>query len=142
MTIFTLKPHNKSCFFPQPQRTHKTHSHSQNPFIKTSFQRFNFHFTPSKLIHRQRTIVLCSTQQDIKENHNKVSKTKANVLPDHEEDVEQQLEGFSVNWPPWKNLPLRYKLIGTTSLAFVICNMDKVLLILTLLFFFIFVTNP
>jgi ACS family sodium-dependent inorganic phosphate cotransporter len=71
-----------------------------------------------------------------------VSKTKANVLPDHEEDVEQQLEGFSVNWPPWKNLPLRYKLIGTTSLAFVICNMDKVLLILTLLFFFIIVTNP
>ncbi|KAK2357978.1 ascorbate transporter, chloroplastic [Trifolium repens] len=126
MTIFTLKPNNKSCFFPQPQRTQKTHSHSQNPFIKTSFQRFNFHFTPSKLIHRHRTIVLCSTQQDIKENHNKVSKTKANVLPDHEEDVEQQLEGFSVNWPPWKNLPLRYKLIGTTSLAFVICNMDKV----------------
>ncbi|OIV99888.1 hypothetical protein TanjilG_26226 [Lupinus angustifolius] len=30
------------------------------------------------------------------------------------------------NWPPWKNLPQRYKLIGTTSLAFVICNMDKV----------------
>ncbi|WOL13531.1 putative anion transporter 6, chloroplastic [Canna indica] len=29
-------------------------------------------------------------------------------------------------WPPWKNLPLRYKLIGTTSLAFVVCNMDKV----------------
>ncbi|GAU11932.1 hypothetical protein TSUD_195560 [Trifolium subterraneum] len=122
MTIFTLKPHNKSCFFSQPQRTT---SYSHNPFIKTSFQRFNFHFTPSKLIHRHRTIVLCSTQQDIKENHNKVSKTKANVLPDHE-DVEQQLEGFSVNWPPWKNLPLRYKLIGTTSLAFVICNMDKV----------------
>ncbi|PON68548.1 Major facilitator [Parasponia andersonii] len=34
--------------------------------------------------------------------------------------------GFSWNWPPWKNLPQRYKLIGTTSLAFVICNMDKV----------------
>ncbi|XP_074584282.1 putative anion transporter 6, chloroplastic [Curcuma longa] len=30
------------------------------------------------------------------------------------------------NWPPWKDLPQRYKLIGTTSLAFVICNMDKV----------------
>jgi len=29
-------------------------------------------------------------------------------------------------WPPWKRLPQRYKLIGTTSLAFVICNMDKV----------------
>ncbi|CAA6670428.1 unnamed protein product [Spirodela intermedia] len=27
---------------------------------------------------------------------------------------------------PWEGLPQRYKLIGTTSLAFVICNMDKV----------------
>jgi hypothetical protein len=70
-----------------------------------------------------------------------VSKTKANVLPDHEEDVEQQLEGFSVNWPPWKNLPLRYKLIGTTSLAFVICNMDKVLLILYCSFSFLLQTH-
>ncbi|KAK4481946.1 hypothetical protein RD792_012859 [Penstemon davidsonii] len=34
--------------------------------------------------------------------------------------------GFDWNWPPWKNLPQRYKLIGTTSLAFVVCNMDKV----------------
>lgn len=33
---------------------------------------------------------------------------------------------FEWNWPPWKNMPQRYKLIGTTSLAFVICNMDKV----------------
>ncbi|EPS61633.1 hypothetical protein M569_13162, partial [Genlisea aurea] len=34
--------------------------------------------------------------------------------------------GFDWDWPKWKNLPQRYKLIGTTSLAFVICNMDKV----------------
>ncbi|KAJ4830813.1 putative anion transporter 6, chloroplastic [Turnera subulata] len=34
--------------------------------------------------------------------------------------------GFDWSWPPWKNVPERYKLIGTTSLAFVICNMDKV----------------
>ncbi|KAK4754933.1 hypothetical protein SAY87_008690 [Trapa incisa] len=34
--------------------------------------------------------------------------------------------GFDWKWPPWKNLAQRYKLIGTTSLAFVICNMDKV----------------
>ncbi|GFP94033.1 probable anion transporter 6 chloroplastic [Phtheirospermum japonicum] len=34
--------------------------------------------------------------------------------------------GIDRGWPPWKNLPQRYKLIGTTSLAFVICNMDKV----------------
>ncbi|KAJ9688790.1 hypothetical protein PVL29_014439 [Vitis rotundifolia] len=45
-------------------------------------------------------------------------------------DAESQEEGgevgFDWNWPPWKNLPQRYKLIGTTSLAFVVCNMDKV----------------
>lgn len=35
-------------------------------------------------------------------------------------------EGFEWKWPPWRDLPQRYKLIGTTSLAFVICNMDKV----------------
>ncbi|KAF3453061.1 hypothetical protein FNV43_RR03494 [Rhamnella rubrinervis] len=34
--------------------------------------------------------------------------------------------GSLSNWPPWKNIPQRYKIIGTTSLAFVICNMDKV----------------
>ncbi|KAF9662832.1 hypothetical protein SADUNF_Sadunf18G0095200 [Salix dunnii] len=33
---------------------------------------------------------------------------------------------FYRKWPPWKNIPHRYKLIGSTSLAFVICNMDKV----------------
>ncbi|KAK6945179.1 Major facilitator superfamily, partial [Dillenia turbinata] len=36
------------------------------------------------------------------------------------------IEGFDWNWPPWKNIPQRYKLIATSSLAFVICNMDKV----------------
>lgn len=35
-------------------------------------------------------------------------------------------EGFDWKSLPWKNIPDRYKLIGTTSLAFVICNMDKV----------------
>ncbi|KAF4392101.1 hypothetical protein F8388_004430 [Cannabis sativa] len=40
--------------------------------------------------------------------------------------VRNEEVGFSGNWPPWKNMPQRYKLIGTTSLAFVICNMDKV----------------
>ncbi|KAM7264381.1 hypothetical protein ACFE04_002064 [Oxalis oulophora] len=34
--------------------------------------------------------------------------------------------GFHQNWPPWKNVPQRYILIGTTALAFVVCNMDKV----------------
>ncbi|KAK6941721.1 Major facilitator superfamily, partial [Dillenia turbinata] len=36
------------------------------------------------------------------------------------------IEGIDWNWPPRKNIPQRYKLIATTSLALVICNMDKV----------------
>ncbi|KAK9141774.1 hypothetical protein Syun_011174 [Stephania yunnanensis] len=40
--------------------------------------------------------------------------------------LESDDEEVGLNWPPWKDIPQRYKLIGTTSLAFVICNMDKV----------------
>ncbi|URE23717.1 anion transporter 6, chloroplastic-like [Musa troglodytarum] len=39
---------------------------------------------------------------------------------------DERYEGSEWKWPPWKHLPQRYKLIGTTSLAFVVCNMDKV----------------
>ncbi|XP_031482195.1 probable anion transporter 6, chloroplastic isoform X2 [Nymphaea colorata] len=42
------------------------------------------------------------------------------------EASEASVAGGDWRWPPWKGLPQRYKLIGTTSLAFVICNMDKV----------------
>ncbi|XP_020584116.1 probable anion transporter 6, chloroplastic [Phalaenopsis equestris] len=35
-------------------------------------------------------------------------------------------EDFKWKWPLWKELPMRYKIIGMTSLAFVVCNMDKV----------------
>uniref|UniRef100_A0ACD5YC60 Uncharacterized protein n=1 Tax=Avena sativa TaxID=4498 RepID=A0ACD5YC60_AVESA len=33
---------------------------------------------------------------------------------------------LELTWPPWEGLPERYRLMGATSLAFVICNMDKV----------------
>lgn len=39
-------------------------------------------------------------------------------------------QAFEWKWPPWKHLQQRYKVIGTTSLAFVICNMDKVMLVI------------
>uniref|UniRef100_A0A2P2M794 Inner membrane transport protein yjjL n=1 Tax=Rhizophora mucronata TaxID=61149 RepID=A0A2P2M794_RHIMU len=50
------------------------------------------------------------------------------VDPKHESEQfsDPKEVGFDWNWPPWKDIPQRYKLIGTTSLAFVICNMDKV----------------
>jgi ACS family sodium-dependent inorganic phosphate cotransporter len=44
-----------------------------------------------------------------------------------EEELEGEVAGaLELRWPPWKGLAERYKLIGATSLAFVICNMDKV----------------
>ncbi|ERN14304.1 hypothetical protein AMTRI_Chr13g90530 [Amborella trichopoda] len=52
---------------------------------------------------------------------------QATYLSSKNEDEKSSFEGLDVwKWPPWKNLPKRYKLIGATSLAFVICNMDKV----------------
>ncbi|CAN6205081.1 unnamed protein product [Urochloa humidicola] len=43
------------------------------------------------------------------------------------EELEGEAAGaFELRWPPWEGLAERYKLIGATSLAFVICNMDKV----------------
>ncbi|XP_027329402.1 probable anion transporter 6, chloroplastic isoform X2 [Abrus precatorius] len=116
MSKLTLRP-DSSCFF-----THTNRTHSHTPFIRTSFPRFHFQLTPSNLTLRLR--VVSSAQQNVKETR-RVSKAEA--LSELEvDDVEQQPENMSGNWPPWKNLPQRYKLIGTTSLAFVICNMDKV----------------
>lgn len=117
MARLTLRPDN-SCFF----------SHCHTPFIRTtSFQRFHFHPSPSNFTLRLR-IAAKASKKNAKETQ-RVSKAKAKVLTELEvEELEKQQHGnFSGNWPPWKNLPLRYKLIGTTSLAFVICNMDKVL---------------
>ncbi|KAG5226034.1 anion transporter [Salix suchowensis] len=58
-------------------------------------------------------------------------KEKENVkesesVPDELTGLKRADNGFYRKWPPWKNIPQRYKLIGSTSLAFVICNMDKV----------------
>ncbi|TKY54783.1 anion transporter 6 [Spatholobus suberectus] len=115
MARLTLRPDN-SCFFSRP------------PFIRTtSFQRFHFHLSPSNLTLRLR-IVSSGAEQNVKETQRvSKAKAKAKALMDLQvEEVEKQHENLSGNWPPWKNLPQRYKLIGTTSLAFVICNMDKV----------------
>ncbi|CAN6175294.1 unnamed protein product [Urochloa humidicola] len=54
------------------------------------------------------------------------------VGEEHGARGEEELEGeaaagaLELRWPPWEGLAERYKLIGATSLAFVICNMDKV----------------
>ncbi|XP_027916353.1 probable anion transporter 6, chloroplastic isoform X1 [Vigna unguiculata] len=117
MAKLTLRPDN-SCFI---SHTHRAYSHT--PFIRTtSFPRFHLHPSPSSYSLRLR--IVSSAQQNAKETH-RVAKAKA-LTELQVEEVEKKHENLSGTWPPWKNLPQRYKLIGTTSLAFVICNMDKV----------------
>lgn len=90
----------------------------------------------SKNYARVRVFSSIKEIQDVKESErssgvvrvDESDKTKlvsglSGTLGDEREEGEV---GFDWRWPPWKNLPQRYTLIGTTSLAFVICNMDKV----------------
>ncbi|KAG8057714.1 hypothetical protein GUJ93_ZPchr0002g23570 [Zizania palustris] len=60
-----------------------------------------------------------------------VEKRPVTEVVAEEEKGEGEGEGevaaaLELRWPPWEGLAQRYKLIGATSLAFVICNMDKV----------------
>ncbi|KAL6655058.1 hypothetical protein ACP70R_005884 [Stipagrostis hirtigluma subsp. patula] len=52
-----------------------------------------------------------------------VDRGEGEVEGEGKEEVGGALE---LRWPPWEGMAERYKLIGATSLAFVICNMDKV----------------
>ncbi|XP_057750165.1 probable anion transporter 6, chloroplastic [Arachis stenosperma] len=125
MEKFTLRPHTSTCFLPLP-------------ITRTSHHLLRFQFYPSpstptlRLRPRPRVAVASSSSS---------SSSKSKVLNGVRVDnvagrqQEQQAPPVSASedvskivgiWPPWKNIPQRYKLIGTTSLAFVICNMDKV----------------
>ena len=135
MAMFTPSPRgadNFACF----------HSHSQKPSLSpprtTPLLFFN-----NKLHHSQlhsfpslKFRVLCSIKE--KENIKETEKVTTGVLTGlRVNDLDQSGSGpeesgsgkvgSDWDWPPWQNIPERYKLIGTTSLAFVICNMDKVL---------------
>ncbi|KAH6819174.1 phosphate transporter 4 [Perilla frutescens var. frutescens] len=72
--------------------------------------------------------VLCSIKERERENAAEKQLIANGVAVDAElkEKESHDKVGFNLDWPPWKNLPQRYKLIGSTSLAFVVCNMDKV----------------
>lgn len=74
---------------------------------------------------------LCSIKERERENVAEKQRIASGVSVDDELRAKEGDGGvrFDWDWPPWKNLPQRYKLIGTTSLAFVVCNMDKVILV-------------
>ncbi|XVF88278.1 hypothetical protein PTKIN_Ptkin19aG0037200 [Pterospermum kingtungense] len=132
MAKLALRLDNNFCFLSDNTST----SRSSIFLNRNSPRNLQLRLSPSK--HHLKFKVLCSIKE------------KENVKDEREEvgaaglvngvRVEEELDpkpglgrengsrevGFDLVWPPWKNIPQRYKLIGTTSLAFVICNMDKV----------------
>ncbi|KAH9616778.1 hypothetical protein KSS87_014933 [Heliosperma pusillum] len=120
MGKFTVRTHKDSLFVNPKVRTISTPSfvgHSSNTHLSTN----NFR-TKSDLKLRlfsgvkngsfgQRVVTRVRVQNDVE---------KSVGLIDDNDDVDKD-DGFQ-----WNHLPQRYKLIATTSLAFVICNMDKV----------------
>ncbi|KAJ9163033.1 hypothetical protein P3X46_022755 [Hevea brasiliensis] len=129
MANFALKAHG-CCFL-----SHTTNTHTS--FLNVKPQ--NLHLFPSKRSLKFR--VVCSVKE--KENVEKSERVSDVITGLRVDGLEQRSSttdpglqsgnaggsrevGFDLNCPPWNNIPQRYKLIGTASLAFVICNMDKV----------------
>ncbi|KAI3852411.1 hypothetical protein MKW92_018401 [Papaver armeniacum] len=136
MTNFTLRS-EKWCKIPQYSISNSHHHHHHNHKLQSSRLHL-FSLNPnSKLRIRSERSSGVKTGLRVSDS----DKTKS-ITPSSSSGEENQLvvgddnkngggsgggdEGLHLKWPPWKDLPLRYKLIGTTSLAFVICNMDKV----------------
>ncbi|KAM1508208.1 hypothetical protein ACFX10_017550 [Malus domestica] len=130
MAKLTLRAESSSCLF-----SHSTGSQPSS-FVSTLGRRSLIRFPPK---HNLEFRVFCS----IKEKESVRETKRVNGLPvdklqragsgsGSDSEGESGLNsgsgevGFDWDWPPWKSVPQRYKLIGTTSLAFVICNMDKV----------------
>lgn len=127
MAKFTLRAENLGFFLPN-----NTDTVTQRPVFKTSVLKLrHLHSFPSR--HRYDFRACCSIKEkeNVKES-DRVAGVHTGLRVNESEQAGSEGEtgsgevGFDSNWPPWKNIPDRYKLIGTTSLAFVICNMDKV----------------
>lgn len=130
MANFTMKPHKASIFTTQKLRnkfqTPKLNLLHQYP-TKTHLKLRLFTSVKEReveLLGKRAcsTITRLRVEDDVDQSVPLVAASE----DEFERKLSEEEEGFEWKWPPWKNLPLRYKLIGTTSLAFVICNMDKV----------------
>lgn len=131
MAKFTLRP-DRNLFSLPHSTTHPI------PIFNNSFKHHHHHHHQNlnllPLKQRSRFKFSCSIKEKEKENLADTTGVLTGLKIDDELEQNgglvsdsKEKQGFDLNWPPWKNVPQRYKLIGTTSLAFVICNMDKVI---------------
>ncbi|XP_057968838.1 probable anion transporter 6, chloroplastic [Malania oleifera] len=108
-------------------------TNSQASFFNAALKHHQLHILPSNHCSKPRFSCRISEKENVKETEKvasvltglRVDEFRESVSNSDSEKVSVE-EGFEWNWPPWKNLPQRYKLIAATSLAFVVCNMDKV----------------
>ncbi|XP_059637862.1 probable anion transporter 6, chloroplastic [Cornus florida] len=135
MSKFTFQTETNLCYL-----SHCTNTNNyQSSIFNSSLKHRHLRMFPSQ--HRLRFRVSCGIKE--KENVAETERVKEVLTGLRIDELDQtgsiaasedQLEtgsgvekmAFDWNWPPLKNVPQRYKIIGTTSLAFVICNMDKV----------------
>ncbi|XP_010454342.1 PREDICTED: probable anion transporter 6, chloroplastic [Camelina sativa] len=125
MARLTLRPHNHLF----TSSSSPIHAHNQ-PFLSlyTIFPHRNYH----NPLLKSRVKCSASGTERVRESKklppkNPIEDPKPQLtVPSSDSEILSTETGLEQNWPPWKNVPQRYKLIGATSLAFVICNMDKV----------------
>ncbi|XP_047338257.1 probable anion transporter 6, chloroplastic [Impatiens glandulifera] len=105
------------------------HTRSRTQIFGTAFKSRDLLLFPSQ--NHLKLSVSCGVKG--KENISEINEVKPTLVngirvndSDLDDESSSGMVGFSWTWPPWKNVPERYKIIGTSSLAFVICNMDKV----------------
>ncbi|KAL9267006.1 putative anion transporter 6, chloroplastic [Drosera capensis] len=115
MANLACRVKNPPCSTPQ---TPKPHPHIPYPCSYFTLTKTQLNFRSFKGLNRRgKRWVVAELRVD------EIEQRPASSEDDGSGEIE---EGFDLEWPPWRNLPKRYKLIGVTSLAFVICNMDKV----------------
>ncbi|XP_022749610.1 probable anion transporter 6, chloroplastic isoform X2 [Durio zibethinus] len=133
MAKFTLRLDNNFCFLSHNTST----SHSSILLNRTSRKNFQLRLSPSKSQLKFKVLCSIKEKENVKDEREKIGANVGELVNGvHVEELDRKAGlgqesgsskvGFDLVWPPWKNIPQRYKLIGTTSLAFVICNMDKV----------------
>ncbi|KAG9138660.1 hypothetical protein Leryth_018552 [Lithospermum erythrorhizon] len=121
-----LAPPTSRTFTYFPLHTH----HKASIFTTKKLQGSNSHVFDQNRLNKCRVFCRLSEKESSKIVNgvklNDVDDVKGVVVSGLGDELDGKNEGVDGNWPPWKNLPQRYKLVGTTSLAFIICNMDKV----------------
>ncbi|GAB4832773.1 Probable anion transporter 6, chloroplastic [Ancistrocladus abbreviatus] len=125
MANLTFSTRRSSCFNTNFQ-TPIFNSTLQSPYFSSAKTHLKFRFFYGI---KERKIALAKKRVSFTASHLRVDELDRplSVTEDQleHENIDEE-KGFDSQWPPWKNIPQRYRLVGVTSLAFVICNMDKV----------------